>query len=104
MAPKKASRGKKGGRRGGCGATMYGGNVSLDGVSGMQARSTWAGSSLQGGAIPLSPLELESDKQVPVPVKMGGRSRRFLKGMPRKSRRSRKSMKVFPNNIFRNMF
>jgi len=106
MAPSKKS--KKGGRRGGCGATMYGGNVSLDGVSGMDSRSTWAGSPLQGGS-PLSPLELESEKPVPAPVQAGGRSRRFrnrMPRMPRKSRKSRKmkSMKVFPNNIFRNMF
>lgn len=94
MSRKSMSKGK---RRGGCGqaplTSMYGGN-NVELVPGMQAKQTWAGSLLQGGQVPLSPLELGNDKPAPAPMK-GGRSRRFRKS---------KSMKVFPNNIFRNMF
>jgi len=99
-------------KRGGCGASMNGGTGAVDGVVGVDSRATWAGSALKGGAAPLSPFVLESGAvtapvsapvsapvEHPVAPKIGGRSRRRF----RKSRKV-KSMKVFPNNIFRNMF
>jgi hypothetical protein len=105
------SKGKKKVKRGGCGAQgglMYGGDyVASD------ATRLFQGSELAGGS-PLSPASYGTEPAVPVPVPvttkgadtatttgmMGGRyrSRRFRKS------RSMKSMKVFPNNIFRNMF
>jgi hypothetical protein len=100
------SKGKKKVKRGGCGAQgglMYGGDyVASD------AARLFQGSELAGGS-PLSPASYGTEPAVPpkgadtAPVStgmMGGRyrSRRFRKS------RSMKSMKVFPNNIFRNMF
>lgn len=102
------SKAKKG-KRGGCGSSsslmggsswslgtagMYGGNapVAMDLVPGLESQSSFAGSSA---------LVTGGEPKVPPPAQQGGRSRRLRSF--RKSRKM-KSAKVFPNNIFRNMF
>lgn len=102
---KSLGKGKKKVKRGGCGGAqqglMYGGEfVASDATRTYQGSDLTTGGALSPASYGNEAQPLDTNAPPPKTGMMGGRyrSRRFRKS------RSAKSMKVFPNNIFRNMF